>query len=279
MTYHCFEFFTRQEVERDWLISILSDYHFDGFEETSESLKGFVYADKITNDKVAEILADNEFSHIEFSSAAMENKNWNEEWEKNFEPVVIANRVAIRAPFHAPIAADYELIVEPKMSFGTGHHATTASVVELMLQEDFENKNVLDFGSGTGVLAILAEKLNARKVLAIDNEEWAYHNCVENVGRNNCSRITSVLGDESYVFTETYDIILANINRNVILSNIARWKSLLNQNGILLVSGILLNDEKDVVAEAAKNHLSVKTIIRNNGWLAISFIPHDSKSV
>jgi len=271
MTYHCFEFFTRDEVERDWLISILSDFHFEGFEETSDSLKGFVYADKITNDKVAEILADNEFVHIEFSYSAIENKNWNEEWEKYFEPVLIAERVAIRAPFHPSTSAELEIIIEPKMSFGTGHHATTAGVIELMLSENFENKSVLDFGSGTGVLAILAEKLKAKSVFAIDNEEWAYHNCIENVQCNNCQVIKTVQGDTQYAFNEKFDVILANINRNVILSNIHKWKSLLSEKGILLVSGILLNDEKDVVAEAQKNSVSPKSIIRNNGWLAISF--------
>lgn len=271
MTYHCFEFFTRDEVERDWLISILSDFHFEGFEETSDSLKGFVYADKITNDRVAEILADNEFTHIEFSSSAIEQKNWNEEWEKNFEPVLIAERVAIRAPFHPSTSAEFEIIIEPKMSFGTGHHATTAGVIELMLAESFENKSVLDFGSGTGVLAILAEKLRAKSVTAIDNEEWAFHNCVENAQRNNCKLIKTVHGDTEHVFTEKFDVILANINRNVILSNIHKWKSLLSDKGILLVSGILLNDEKGMVAEAEKNNLLLKSIIRNNGWLAISF--------
>jgi ribosomal protein L11 methyltransferase len=271
MTYHCYEFFTRNEVERDWLISILSDFHFEGFEETSDSLKGFVYTDKMTNDKVAEILADNEFAHIEFSSSAIENKNWNEEWEKNFEPVLIANRVAIRAPFHGTQNAEFEIIIEPKMSFGTGHHATTAGVIELMLAENFENKTVLDFGSGTGVLGILAEKLKAQSVFAIDNEEWAYYNCIENVQRNSCKLIKTVQGDAQYAFTEKFDVILANINRNVILSNICKWKSLLNEKGILLVSGILLNDETDVVTEAEKNKLSLKSIIRNNGWVAISF--------
>lgn len=271
MTYQCFEFFTRDEVERDWLISILSDFHFEGFEETSDSLKGFVYADKITKDRVFEILADNEFTHIEFSSSAIEQKNWNEEWEKNFEPVLIAERVAIRAPFHPSTNAEFEIIIEPKMSFGTGHHATTAGVIELMLAENFETKNVLDFGSGTGVLAILAEKLNAKSITAIDNEDWAYHNCMENAQRNHCKLIQTVKGDTQYVFTEKFDVVLANINRNVILSNIHKWKSLLNEKGILLVSGILLNDEKDMVAEAEKNNLSLKSIIRNNGWLAISF--------
>ena len=272
MTYSVYEFYTRDEIERDWLISILSDYQFEGFEETSESLKAFVYSEKASEDALREILAQNELGHIEFSSAGIENKNWNEEWEKNFEPVVIADKVAIRAPFHAPFQTEFEIVIEPKMSFGTGHHATTASMVQGMLKENFEGKTVLDFGSGTGVLAILAEKLKAQYIIAIDNEEWAYNNCLENVERNNCVCIKSIKGDDTFVFNEKFDIVLANINRNVILRNIGYWKDLLNPSSILMVSGILQSDEKDIITEAQKNNLSVKEVIRNNGWLAITFL-------
>ena len=272
MQYTLYEFYTSDEIERDWLISILSDYHFEGFEETSTSLKAYVEADKMDKNKLSEILSKNEFSHIEFSTSTIENKNWNEEWEKNFEPVVIAERVAIRAPFHAPFKTEFEIIIEPKMSFGTGHHATTASMIELMLNEKLENKTVLDFGSGTGVLAIFAAKLNAANITAIDNEEWAYNNCLENIERNNCAAIKCIHADDTFVFDKKFDFVLANINRPVILKNIAKWKSLLNQNGILLVSGILLSDEKDILSKAAENHFFVKTILRSNGWLAISFI-------
>ena len=228
MNYSLFEFHTRSEIERSWLISILTDYDFEGFEETSATLKGYVPSEKITTDKVADILAQNDFTYIQFSTEDIEPRNWNEEWEKNFEPVQIANRVSIRAPFHAAQPADYEIIIEPKMSFGTGHHATTAAMIELMLKENFINKTVLDFGSGTGVLAILAKKLNAKKVIAIDNEEWAYYNCIENMQRNNCADIICIHGDDNFEFTENFDAVLANINRNVILKNIWYWKNLLS---------------------------------------------------
>lgn len=272
MIYEVFEFFTRDEIERDWLVSILGDYDFDGYEETSESLKAYVPEGKVTGEKVRKILADNEFQHIEFTTQPLEDKNWNEEWEKNFEPVVVAGKVAIRAPFHSPFQTEHEIIIEPKMSFGTGHHATTASVIHLMLKEDFNGKTVLDFGSGTGVLAILAEKLKAVKVTAIDNEEWAYHNCIENMERNNCVKITAVKGDDTFVFSQQFDIILANINRNVILKNLGNWSRLLSADGVLIVSGILTNDENDIIAEAAKQKLKVKDKVRENGWVAISLI-------
>ena len=271
MTYSVYEFFTRDEIERDWLISILSDYHFEGFEETSDSLKAYIPSEKVSGISVKEILYDNALHHLQFSSHPVEEKNWNEEWEKNFEPVVIADKVAIRAPFHTTFKTEFEIVIEPKMSFGTGHHATTASMVQGMLKENFAGKTVLDFGSGTGVLAILAEKLKAKHIVAIDNEEWAYNNCVENVERNNCVCIKTIKGDDTFVFNEKFDLILANINRNVILKNMAHWKNLLNPKSILMVSGILQSDEKDVISEAQKNSLSVKDVIRNNGWVAITF--------
>lgn len=271
MNYTIYEFFTKDEVERDWLISILGDYDFEGYEETNESLKGYVPIGKVDDAKIKSILNDNEFQHITFSSGQLENKNWNEEWEKNFEPVVVDDKVAIRAPFHQPISTELEIIIEPKMSFGTGHHATTASMISLMLKEDMAGKTVLDFGSGTGVLAILAEKLKALNITAIDNEEWAYYNCIENIERNHCVAINTIHGDDTFAFDSKFDIILANINRNVILKNIDYWKSLLNENAVLMVSGVLLNDENDIIGKAVSSGLKIKDKIKNNGWLAISF--------
>ena len=271
MNYSVYEFFTKDEIERDWLVSILNDHEFDGYEETTDSIKAFVPAGKVDDSVVSKILFDNEFQNIRFSSQQLEDKNWNEEWEKNFEPVVIAGKVAIRAPFHPHFDTAYEIIIEPKMSFGTGHHATTASVIELMLSEDFENKSVLDFGSGTGVLAILAEKLKAVDIVAIDNEEWAYNNCLENIERNGSVHIKAIRGDDSFLFDRKFDIILANINRNVILKNLGKWKKLLDTNGVLIASGILLSDELDIINEAALNGLNIKNKLKNNGWLAIAF--------
>jgi len=207
-----------------------------------------------------------------FTVNKIQEENWNASWESSFSPVIVEDFVAVRADFHDVVEdVEFEIIIEPKMSFGTGHHATTASMVQGMLKENFVNKTVLDFGSGTGVLAILAEKLKARHIVAIDNEEWAYNNCVENVERNNCVCIKTIKGDDTFVFNEKFDVILANINRNVILKNIAYWKNLLNPKCVLMVSGILQSDEKDVISEAQKNNLSVKDVIRNNGWVAITF--------
>jgi ribosomal protein L11 methyltransferase len=271
MKYTEYEFFTTDEVERDWLISILGDNHFEGFEETTASLKAYVPSENMRPLLLKELLYDNDFHDLKYSSTEIEEKNWNEEWEKNFEPIIVANRVAIRAPFHSPMAAEYEIVIEPKMSFGTGHHATTALVIELMLNENFDGKSVLDFGSGTGILAILAEKLGASEIIAIDNEEWAYNNCIENTARNSCNKITTIKGDESYVLSKTFDVILANINLNVVVANIGAWSKLLAENGLMIVSGILINNEVLVVNEARKHNLVLKDIVRKDGWIAASF--------
>lgn len=271
MKYTQYEFFTKDELERDWLVSILSDRDFEGFEEMNESLKAFVPSDKINDVQVRELLYDNDFRELEFESNEIEEKNWNEEWEKNFEPVTIAKRVGIRAPFHAELGTEYELVIEPKMSFGTGHHSTTALVIELMLNENLDGKTVLDFGSGTGVLAILAEKLKAAKIVAIDNEQWAYENCIENAERNGSVKIDCIHGDDSHTFNEQFDVVLANINRHVILKNIATWSGYVEQGGLMITSGILQADEKDVIAAAVGAGLKKKEVLHHEGWIAISF--------
>lgn len=269
MQYKQYNFYTADELERNWLISILTDYYFEGFEETTDVLKAFVPEQKMRPLLIKEILHDSELEHIRFSEETIEEKNWNEEWERNFEPVIIAEQVGIRAPFHAPMSTEYELVIEPKMSFGTGHHATTAGMVELMLDLNFNNKQVLDFGSGTGVLAILAEKLSATEVLAIDNEEWAYRNCLENIFTNNCKHIIAQLSDSPLHINKQYDVLLANINRHIILQFLPDWKKLLKPGGKLLLSGILLSDEQDILNAARVQNLRAEKTIRNNGWLAI----------
>lgn len=272
MNYDQYDFFTKDEWERSRLISLLNDYRFEGYEETEEVLRAYISSPDGAKISLQEILRMDELGHIRFQKSELAGRNWNEEWEKNFEPVVIAGRVGIRAPFHAPIQTEMELVIEPKMSFGTGHHPTTSAVIELMLEQNFENRSVLDFGSGTGVLAILAEKLSASKVLAIDHEEWAYHNCMENVERNGCRKIQVMRGSDILVSDEKYDFILANINRNVILEMINRWSEFLSNNGRMIVSGILHRDEQDVAHAASKAGLKVEKILQRNDWSAISFV-------
>jgi len=271
MNYTQYEFFTGNETDREWLIAILSEYDFEGFEEKGGSLLAFVPESKMNVERLQAILTANDLGHIPTEQKTILPQNWNEEWEKNFSPVLIADKVGIRAPFHEPMHAEMELIIEPKMSFGTGHHATTASVITLMLSMDWQGKSVLDFGSGTGILSIVAEKLGADLVWAIDNEEWAYHNCIENVARNGCTKINTIHGDETFSIQRTFDIILANINLNVVTANIGAWAKLLNKNGVMIVSGVLTADEATVVNEALKHNLVLKDIVRKDGWIAASF--------
>jgi len=272
MSYSEFEFLTTDELERAWLMSILDDYGFNGYEETQDALKAFVTEGKLIESQLQKILEDNELGHIQYSLCLLEDKNWNEEWEKNFEPVIIAQRVGIRAPFHQPLKTDIEIIIEPKMSFGTGHHGTTAAMVELMLKSNVSGKNVLDIGCGTGILAIIAEKLKAIKITAVDNDEWAYKNCLENIARNNCVKVESLFGNGNKLEGMKFDLILANINRAVIMENLATWVNWLNSGALLLISGILLNDENGLLALAGELHLKLNGRIVQNEWIALSFI-------
>ncbi|MCS6935252.1 MAG: 50S ribosomal protein L11 methyltransferase [Chitinophagales bacterium] len=267
MRFRKFTFFTINETERCLLISLLNDHHFIGYEETSFALLAYVPEEAIRSLHVKEVLYDNDLRHITYSEEILEDKNWNEEWERNFQPVTIDGQVHIRAPHHPSAHTAIELIIEPKMSFGTGHHPTTAGVIFMMLRTNFEKKRVLDIGCGTGVLSMLAEKLGAAQILAIDNERWAYHNTLQNSFENECQRIIVQLNDNTSHLTAKYDIILANINRNVITSNLPDWSLLLNEQGELLISGILYSDENDIRHTASLHGLIVTDIAHREGWV------------
>ncbi len=271
MDYIQYEFFTREEALRDFLISILPEVGFDGFEEQPDSVRAFIPGPAVKQEDIHEILRDNGLDHITCQTSVIAQQNWNEQWEKSFHPLIIAGRVSIRAPFHDPQPADYELIIEPKMSFGTGHHATTALMIEQMLDMDLRDKDVVDFGSGTGVLAILAEKLGATLIVAIDNEEWAVENCRENTERNSVSKIQVIYADTMSVVSEQYDIMLANINRNVIMKNLELWRTFIRPGGVLVISGILVTDTKDVTDLAVRLGYTVIRQLTRDGWVRISF--------
>ncbi len=265
-------FDTKDIMQRDLLSTVLAEEGFDSFEETNQQLIGYCIADSFNTKKINEILAEINLAAIHFDIKKLETKNWNETWEKNFTPVIIADSIGIRAPFHEPLHSKIELVIEPKMSFGTGHHQTTALMSETMLSLDFKAKKVLDFGSGTGILSILAEKLGATHIVAIDNEDWAFENAKENAERNDCSHISCILGDENTSINDTFDIILANINRNVILSNIVKWYPLLVENGVILLSGILVTDEKDISTKMKECNFTHQQTLEKDGWLCMQFI-------
>ena len=271
MVYLQYEFFTRDEALRDFIISLLPEVGFDGFEELSDSVRAFIPESAVVEADIADILQVNGLGHIEYQSSSIAQQNWNEQWEKSFNPLLIAKRVSIRAPFHDPMPAEHELIIEPKMSFGTGHHATTALMIEQMLDIDMHGLDVVDYGSGTGVLAILAEQLGAAHILAIDNEEWAVENCHENIERNHVTKVDVIFADTMDVVTQTYDIMLANINRNVIMKNMQSWRTFVRPGGVLVISGILVTDAKDVSDLAYTVGFDLTRQLTRDGWVSICF--------
>ncbi|MBR6903571.1 MAG: 50S ribosomal protein L11 methyltransferase [Bacteroidales bacterium] len=209
---------------------------------------------------------------VSYSVAPMEDKDWNAAWEANYEPVLIDGKCYIRAPFHAPMPeAEYEIVIEPKMSFGTAHHATTAQMVSYLLETDVHGKAVLDMGAGTGVLAILATMKGASPVTAIDNDEWAYRNGVENAQHNHCDHLKVLLGDASLLGAERYDIILANINRNILLQDIPHYVKCMNDNALLFLSGFYEEDLPALRLCCAENGLRYLDHKVKDKWVAARF--------
>jgi ribosomal protein L11 methyltransferase len=248
-------------LAQDILVALLADAGFEMFEETDEGLRAYIPSYRFSNDSLIEAVG----------MASGIEVNWNEEWEKSFEPVVVKN-CCVRAPFHKrPAGCDIDIVIEPKMSFGTGHHETTALMIEYMLGADFHGKRILDMGSGTGILSILASRLGAAEVLAVDIDPWAFENGKENIERNQVSGVTVKLGDAGVLDNKLYNIILANINRNIITRDIYRYSSVHEKGGTLVVSGFL-DVDSDIIVQAAlpcNYRLSEKAV--NNHWTLLAF--------
>ncbi|MBS1627084.1 MAG: 50S ribosomal protein L11 methyltransferase [Bacteroidetes bacterium] len=248
------------------LIAELENVDFESFEQNDENLKAFIKTDLFDDVRLNFII--NKYN-LNYSKSIIKEQNWNELWESNFQPVIVGDFVAVRASFHEPIVnIVHEIIITPKMSFGTGHHATTFMMMELMKQIDFKGKQVADFGTGTGVLAILAEKLGAAKVWATDNDDWCIDNASENF-KNNFSQNIDIQKVNSFYSNKKFDIILANINKNIILENFQSLSNSLLPNGILLLSGLLIADEADILSKVVTLKLNHKLTREKNGWLAI----------
>lgn len=250
--------------QKDLLIAQLSDLGFDAFEETETGLEAYIAADNFDEKAVKELLQDQVYTQTNIAK-----QNWNQLWESNFEPVQVDDFVGIRAGFHAPIqGVTHEIVITPKMSFGTGHHATTYLVMKAMQDLDLEAKKVLDFGSGTGILAILAEKLGAQSVLAIDNDDWCIENSIENLAINQTQYIRVEKAD-SAALSDQFDIILANINKHIILANMENLGNALKKGGTILLSGLLVEDESDILAACVDNDWKHQFTHQRNGWLVI----------
>ena len=264
--------FSPKEPISEILIAELGNVGFESFVETENGVTAYIQK----TDWNAEILADvfvlnsDEFS-IEYNLNEVPQTNWNAEWEKNFEPIQVDDLVSIRAPFHENPNLKYDIVIEPKMSFGTGHHETTHMMVQHLLQLDLENKKVLDMGCGTGILAIFAEMKGAKPLDAIDIDNWCYENSVENVTRNNCENISVYEGDATLLVDKKYDVIIANINRNILLMDMKVYTNCLQEGGILLLSGFYEQDIPVIDAELIKYGLKLEKFIQRNNWVALKY--------
>lgn len=255
------------------LIAELGYVGFDSFVETEEGVSAYIlkeeWRENILDD--IQILKSDEFE-ISYHFEDIEQVNWNEEWERNFSPIIVDDLCAIRAPFHEKFDTKYDIVIEPKMSFGTGHHETTHMMIQYVLKNEFEGKSVLDMGCGTGVLAILSEMRGATHLDAIDIDNWCYINSLENVERNNCSHINVFEGDANMLANRSYDVIIANINRNILLNDIKTYVASLNENGTLLLSGFYREDIPSIEAECNKHMLKLVETLEKNHWVALKFI-------
>jgi ribosomal protein L11 methyltransferase len=251
---------------KEILTGLLDSENYIGFEETNTSLISYIEKDKF----VPSILKELETSfNIIFTTEEVKEENWNALWESNFEPILVDNKVYIRADFHEERKDIlHELVITPKMSFGTGHHQTTQMMIQHMLDLDFKNKTVFDFGTGTGVLAIFAEKLGAASIYAIDIDTWSIENCIENVARNNCTKIKTELGILDKI-KETYDIIIANINLHIITSSLDILHKHLQPNGDLLISGFLYSDLMELEESIANAGFIIVSKKEENYWSAL----------
>lgn len=255
------------------LIAELGYAGFESFVENEDGVTAYIQKSEWHNGILDDIhiLNSAEFE-ITYTSEDIEQTNWNAEWEKNFNPIIVDNLCTVRAPFHEKQNTQYDIIIEPKMSFGTGHHETTHMMIQHILKNDFTNKSVLDMGCGTGVLAILAEKKGAKPIDAIDYDNWCYLNSLENVQRNKSEHVSVFEGDASLLQNKKYDIIIANINRNILLQDMATYVACLNKNGMLFLSGFYDDDIPLIKAECEKHLLKFEEKLERNNWVSLKFI-------
>lgn len=254
------------------MLGLLSALPFDSFEETESNYVGYIAADAFTPEVESALNEITAKFNVQYNTDELEPQNWNEIWEATFQPIEVGHFCRVRADFHPPVAGfEYDLIINPKMAFGTGHHATTYMMIENMASINFKNKYVLDYGCGTGILAILASKSGADTVDAVDIEPESYNNTIENASINQVTNIHAFCGTLDAVPLGLYDIVLANINRNVLIDTIASLHERIKPQGILLISGILLSDKDAILHSFGQYNLQEYKITERDGWLAIAF--------
>lgn len=262
-----------KELGSEILIAELGEKPFESFIETDNGFSAYIQKELWTEDILNDIylLSSPEFT-ISFIVEEIEQVNWNEEWEKNFEPIDVDGKCHVRAPFHPKTNAEFDIIIEPKMSFGTGHHETTHMMIQHLLETDVTNLKTLDMGCGTAILAILAEMKGAKPIDAIDIDNWCYLNSIENTQRNNCQEITVYEGDANLLKDKNYDVIIANINRNILLNDMQLYVDSLKKDGILLLSGFYNEDIPFIDASCTEKGLTFVKKFERNNWVSLKYV-------
>lgn len=261
-----------EEHYAELIMAALGEMGFESFMETEDGLLAYINTSAFD----AGILNDEslwpEGANPEYSYKAIADQNWNAVWESNFDPVTIDDRCTVRAPFHQKDPnIEFDILIEPKMSFGTAHHETTAQMISLLLNTDVKDKTVLDMGSGTAVLAILAAMKGASQITAIDNDEWAYHNALENVAKNKLQHISVYEGDAALLKGKKFDFILANINRNILLNDMQQYRDSLTPGGTLMMSGFYMEDMELITARATELGFTKLGQTERNNWATATY--------
>ncbi len=262
-----------KELGSEILVAELGELPFESFIESDSGIVAYIQKQFWTANVLdnLHILSSPEFK-ISYTIEEIDQVNWNEEWEKNFEAIDVEGMCHVRAPFHPKTEAKYDIVIEPKMSFGTGHHETTHMMIQHLLETDVVGKKTLDMGCGTAILAILAEMKGAQPIDAIDIDNWCYLNSIENAARNNCNQITVYEGDADLLKGKKYDLIIANINRNILLNDMKSYVDCLNKEGILLLSGFYNEDIPFIDASCTEKGLSYLKKLERNNWVSLKYI-------
>jgi len=262
-----------KELGSEILVAELGELPFESFIDSDSGIVAYIqkqfWTENILDD--LHILSSAEFQ-VSYTIEEIDQVNWNEEWEKNFEAIEVDGICHVRAPFHPKTDAKFDIVIEPKMSFGTGHHETTHMMIQHLLETDVAGKKTLDMGCGTAILAILAEMKGAQPIDAIDIDNWCYLNSIENAERNNCTQITVYEGDADLLKGKKYDLIIANINRNILLNDMQTYIDCLNKDGILLLSGFYTEDIPFIDASCTEKGLTYVKKFERNNWVSLKYL-------
>lgn len=270
-----FSFNSIEDYQQDLLISDLAEIGYNTFEDTEQGFAAFIDLNTYSEAALKETLTQFEGqSDYQYTITEIAAENWNEEWEKNFEPLIIDEQCYVRATFHQPQPQyKYEIVIDPKMAFGTGHHQTTTMMMQYILSADVEGKNILDMGCGTGILAILAAKKGAASLIAIDNDEVCYQSTLENASLNEIDNLIAACGGKEAIPQQSFEVILANINRNILLDQIADYANVLSSGGIIFFSGFYESPDLDMIkAECEKFQIRYTDHKKIGEWVAAQFI-------